>query len=425
MRPGRGAYTSMGYILLMTTRVRQYVRGDIAEGTSVVIFGAGDVAELVHYALLGEGLTTEFFCDPLAESSGATLLGIPVRSASVLPTVSLDTPVFDAWDYRRYARQPELLSQQANVYVASALLAQSDLDEAAVTVPHRQRALRVIHYAAQCAAIPELSGADGLELRSLDVVVTEVCTMKCKDCSNLMQYYARPGHSDVDELLDSIDKLMAATDGITEFRVLGGEPFANPRVGRVIRHLAALTPERVIVFTNGTIVPRPDLLHDLQETGTVVRITNYGDLSKRHDELCSVLEDAGVSWLSQVPIWTDSGRLVTASRTHEELQQTFRDCCVRDLLTLLNGVLYRCPFSANAINLGAVAAPARDMVRLADFSDPRELRAAVHALYTRTDALEACRSCNGRDHTTPEIEAALQVRRALPFVPVETLSVPR
>ncbi|MCO6696995.1 hypothetical protein, partial [Streptomyces sp. Vc17.3-30] len=43
---------------------------------------------------------------------------------------------------------------------------------------------------------------DTLILKYLDVVVTEACSMKCQDCSNLMQYYTKPRHSDL-ELLES------------------------------------------------------------------------------------------------------------------------------------------------------------------------------------------------------------------------------
>ena len=32
---------------------------------------------------------------------------------------------------------------------------------------------------------------ESLHLKCIDIVVTEKCSMKCKDCSNLMQYYER------------------------------------------------------------------------------------------------------------------------------------------------------------------------------------------------------------------------------------------
>ena len=37
-----------------------------------------------------------------------------------------------------------------------------------------------------------LKNNNGLSLRSIDVMITEKCTLKCKDCANLMQFYEKP-----------------------------------------------------------------------------------------------------------------------------------------------------------------------------------------------------------------------------------------
>ena len=41
-------------------------------------------------------------------------------------------------------------------------------------------------------------------------------------------------------------------------------------------------------------------------------------------------------------------------RTNSELEEVFKQCCVKYLYTLLHGKLYRCPFIANAANLKAI-----------------------------------------------------------------------
>ena len=44
----------------------------------------------------------------------------------------------------------------------------------------------------------ESQGNQGnLNIKSLDLVVTERCTLKCQDCSNLMQYYKSPVNADI------------------------------------------------------------------------------------------------------------------------------------------------------------------------------------------------------------------------------------
>ena len=48
------------------------------------------------------------------------------------------------------------------------------------------------------------------------------------------------------------------------------------------------------------------------------------------------------------------------------LVKTFTNCCVNHVLTLLNGKIYRCPFSANAHNLNAIPPASDDEVIISD-----------------------------------------------------------
>ena len=64
-----------------------------------------------------------------------------------------------------------------------------------------------------------------LHLKSVDAVVTEGCSLKCIDCSNLMQYYVKPKSSNLELLIQSTQKILSSVDQVLEWRVLGGEPF--------------------------------------------------------------------------------------------------------------------------------------------------------------------------------------------------------
>ena len=59
-----------------------------------------------------------------------------------------------------------------------------------------------------------------LFLNSIDLVLTEKCSLKCKDCSNLMQYYAKPIDEDFDLLMKSIEKLFGTVGHIREIRII-------------------------------------------------------------------------------------------------------------------------------------------------------------------------------------------------------------
>ena len=40
----------------------------------------------------------------------------------------------------------------------------------------------------------------------LDIVLTECCTLRCRDCSNLMQYYEKPENLDPEEVISSLQR---------------------------------------------------------------------------------------------------------------------------------------------------------------------------------------------------------------------------
>ena len=65
-----------------------------------------------------------------------------------------------------------------------------------------------------------------IHLRSLDLVITTKCSMKCESCCNLMQYFVAPKNTD-DQILKAVSTLEENVDLISEFRVIGGEPLVN------------------------------------------------------------------------------------------------------------------------------------------------------------------------------------------------------
>ena len=72
-----------------------------------------------------------------------------------------------------------------------------------------------------------------------------------------MQYYAKPEDSELNLLLKSIDKIMSCIDSLEEFRVLGGDPFMNKQLHKVINKLVTYENcERVVIYTNARIIPK-------------------------------------------------------------------------------------------------------------------------------------------------------------------------
>lgn len=386
---------------------------------AVVLFGAGDIGKLAQHAFGQLDVPVTCFCDSSPVKQGKQCRGLPIRAPRELSTLPrATTTVFICNNY--LVPVANLLADMGfeHVYDCSGLFDGIDFTGSDLGMDPVFIERKIALHQRECEKARERA-TDTVILKYLDVVVTEACSMKCQDCSNLMQYYTKPRHSDLDLLESAVDRVMDSIDWIYEFRVLGGEPFVNPKVHRVIRKLSSYQRvDKVVVYTNATIVPRGENLECLKHDKVVLDITNYGELSTRYDEMIATLEANGVTYLTKIPEWTDSGRIKYVERTDEQLDDMFRNCCVNDILTLLNGRIYRCPFSANGTNLHAIPYDEADAVDLTGNLSGAELRADIQRLYARSTHLTACRYCNGRDFSTPKIQPAIQTRRPLPLVVV-------
>ena len=204
--------------------------------------------------------------------------------------------------------------------------------------------------------------------------------------------------------------------------MLGGDPFMNKDLHKVINHLAEYDQvNKIAIYTNARIIPKKENLECLKNKKVVLDISDYGLLDnkkKKVEELIKVLKVNNIAYTSYtITRWQDCGRILPfQKRTEEEKRRVFNFCCNSDLLSLLHGKLYRCPFSANATNLKAIPNDKTDIVDLSDEKiSLADLKLKIKELAYDKKYLTACNFCNGRDYKTPSIDAAIQTNKPLPY----------
>lgn len=261
-----------------------------------------------------------------------------------------------------------------------------------------------------------------LYVRSVDLIITERCSLKCKDCSNLMQYYDAPVDIHDDELARDLDDVTAVADEINEVRIIGGDPFMNKAFHRVVAYAASKpSVNRVVVYTNGTICPPEEKIASIAHDKVFVFITTYGDLSKNNEKLASMLQRHGIRYNSQPAYgWTDCADITKHGRTDEANRELLRLCCAKHFTTLTGGKIFRCPFSANLERLAAIPDSPSDYIDIRGAS--RMSSAALQALRSRLrlflrelPVLAACDSCNGRTYGDPEITPGVQTNKPITY----------
>lgn len=164
----------------------------------------------------------------------------------------------------------------------------------------------------------------------MEMPVTTKCSLRCKDCSNLMQYYKSPYDVDIELLLESVDKLMEVVDRISTYTLLGGEPLLYFNLSTLLNRLISEKKiEKIRIITNGTIVPKaPELINLLKDKKVYMYISNYGILSRKKTQLIDLLEEKGVKYFifDEEVTWRDMGNIENRGKNESELHKQFVRC---------------------------------------------------------------------------------------------------
>ena len=252
---------------------------------------------------------------------------------------------------------------------------------------------------------------DKLYMSNVDVVVTERCSLRCRDCANLMQFYEKPNDYATGEVVNNIEKLINVVDGIYELRFIGGEPFMNRELHTIMKpFLKTDKVKNLLIYTNGTILPRQDQWEVFSDSKIVFMITNYGEeLSRNFDKIIQKLKEHSIKYhVLRMDYWNPCDTFDFHERTKKEQINIFKNCCVKNYVTLIRDRLYRCPYSAHAMNLHAVPWDEHDYFRLIDMDNISEAKGRLKDYLFEIDGLNTCNYCNSRAFDSDLIPVAVQ-----------------
>ncbi len=225
----------------------------------------------------------------------------------------------------------------------------------------------------------------------LDVVLTECCTLRCKSCSNLMQYYHHPE----------------------------GEPFVCQKaLIKVLEYLKDQTDrfDEVDIITNGTLIPSEECINAMKNTPKLkVVFSNYGELSSKLTEFSELCGREGIAYdIVGDDSWWDFGGMKLREEKESKTQHRFDGCYSRRLCTsLYRGKLYVCPRQAHAIRLGLVPEEKTEIVDVMspEYDDPSKLHDAIYDLIDRKKRISSCKYCGCDDWI--KVPRAVQAERPL------------
>jgi len=405
----------------MENKVKRNVQHLKESGAPIIIVGAVQESEAVAYACRDIGVVVSAFCDSEPRNAEDPLCGLEVIHTPTLPKrFSKARFIIGCQHVQDVVEQLTGLGYN-EFYSPLELLENYDVKkhEHTVSLPYMEKRLAV----SKKSHIAYFDDSKTY-MRSVDVMVTTKCSLKCNNCSNLMQYYTNAEDASHQRILTALDIINANVDSISEFRVIGGEPLMNKGWAYIVNGISEKYADgQIFIYTNGTILPKEEQIESFHDKNVNFIITDYGKLSRNIDKMTELLTKHAINYdRSPAQDWVDCSSIKQHKRTVRENEEVFKQCCVKYVYTLLDGKLYRCPFIANAAKLNAIPDNPSNYVNL--FSKKDNIKQQIRRLVKVAKFFPGCDFCLGRPYDPTSsvgydgkgmIPAGQQVAQPIPY----------
>jgi MoaA/NifB/PqqE/SkfB family radical SAM enzyme len=398
-------------------------RPDFSLCDNLVIYGAGFQAALAIHFLRKQGVKIHCIIDNDIKKQGGTFLEHDILSPSVAMQKYPDCEILvTPFNHESAYKFVKNVLKPKNVYTPFSLFLNMELDEFVKTdglpqwfytememddhtfIWHLDRYLRKVAN----AYFPE-KYKHGLELS-----VSEICNLRCKECNAYMPYYAHPQHFPVNDIKIALDKLLKGRvfDYIT---IEGGETFVYPDILDICRHIRKYNVDHCVLLSNGTILPNDNMLKELADLNISIRFSYYGKYSIKLADFIKKCKQFGIMYYVFNSDWTEFSQINLTAHTDQEVQEIITDCYKglgKSGPYLRGSTLYRCPFAGNTENLGILPVVPEDTINLLQ-EDSKELQKSIEDFFLDPKAVFACKYCKGRGYTSKKVPVAEQLPRGI------------
>ncbi len=394
------------------------IKNKISEcGLPIVIYGASTVGEVLADELARNNIQVSVFCDYNINKAGKYFCGKEVIHISQLkeryPRAFFIISAAEIIEVRKKLEESGYFDYMSG----SAILEEINVYERDYGKPSEF----VEYTVSTCINCHKnLLEKESLFARSIDFIITQKCSLKCRDCSNLAQYYKNPENFEEKKLYKEIDRLCSLFDQINEIRLIGGEPFMHPKACEIANYLAGKKViGKVVIFSNGTLPFNENMTSLLKDPKILILFSDYGNALSRNlsknEEICMAEDIAFLT--TKLEGWVDCCSMAPHGGSAQEIRQKFMECCSKNVFSAAQGKLYRCPFLANAFQLKGIPDRKEDYLDFMEETiDTNEMKEKIKNFLFFKDNMLSCDFCNGRPLTAPaDVEPAVQLKEAVEY----------
>lgn len=248
-----------------------------------------------------------------------------------------------------------------------------------------------------------MNNSPKIRLPRIGLTVTFKCNLKCRLCGMQVPYYENPQHLEYDMLNKVIKRFFDIIDYVENFEISGGETLLYPQLAQIIESVMKYKEKfnTVTIYTNGTIIPKEDVLSIMNKHNDVCTlfISNYGELSKKTDELERWCKESNIKYKIKKYYgedlhcggWVDFGDFYTETQSYKDCVYLKGEFCAQ----IRSGEIHMCGRSYRAMELGAIEKDKGEYLNLLDEKYCKEEAKNKLDKLLKKQVLSACLFCNG------------------------------
>lgn len=250
-------------------------------------------------------------------------------------------------------------------------------------------------------------------ISSISFLPSTRCNLRCEACLNFTPYMKHFDERPWDQIKADIDTFFSCIDYIMLFHISGGEPMLYPHMARLVEYIDNHYRKQIHTLrtvTNGTILPKSELLKALSEHNVEVTVDDYREAVPQSEEtfkkLLVLLESYGITYeINKADEWIDLAPLTTdhSNWSEEKLQDKFERCHV-PWQELREGKIYTCNYSSYAMVAGLTKLDKTEYFDLKTYTQDKQKELIEFRLgYSEKGYTEFCKHCSGYMDINPNI----------------------
>ena len=188
------------------------------------------------------------------------------------------------------------------------------------------------------------------KIRFLVLWIGTKCTLKCRNCCNLIPYVKHYSYN-IDDIMANLDYITKTVE-IECLQIQGGEPFTHKQADKIIEMCAINNKiHKIEIASNGTILPNTETIQIIKKykNKVTIRFSNYSCGKERRKQIEDYLQkEHGIyvqnyEFMYDTGEWFDLGDVDNEKECDfEKISETYRKCPNKSCWTLAGKYLAGC-----------------------------------------------------------------------------------